>query len=230
MIASEPDREPAERAPTRRVLLVDDHPVVRDGYALAINARPDLEVCGEAADADEAIEAVTTTDPDIVLLDLSLRGADGMDVIGLIKEKRPRLPILIVSMHDESTHALPALRAGARGYVMKEEDISVVIKAIHTVLDGRTFVSDEVKSGILDLVAGDSQTESSPKDLLTPRELEIFERIGQGQTLRAIAADFHISLRTAETHRNRMKNKLGVDSVVELQHRAFQWANRILKD
>ncbi len=214
---------------TQRVLLVDDHPVVREGYSMAIDAKGNLAVCGKAENADEAMDAIAKCDPHIVLVDLSLKGeTSGMELIGEIKSQYPDLPVLVVSMHDESTHALPALRAGARGYVMKEENINTVIEGIYTVLEGKAFVSDKVKSGVLDQIANPNQQSASPRELLTPRELEIFERIGKGLTLRNIAEDLHISLRTVETHRNNIKGKLGYESVVELQHGAFEWANRLL--
>ena len=132
--------ERVKRRNARRVLLVDDHPIVRDGYSMTLGAQADLEICGEASDAHEAMAAVVEVEPDIVLLDLSLKGVGGMELIGMIHAERPRLPILIVSMHDEATHAVPALRAGAKGYVMKQESTDTVIAATRAVLDGRPAV------------------------------------------------------------------------------------------
>lgn len=218
------------RRNTRRVLLVDDHPVVRDGYSMTLGAQPDLEVCAEAANADEAMAAVADSAPDIVLLDLSLKGVGGMELISMIHAEHPSLPILIVSMHDEATHAVPALRAGARGYVMKQESTDTVIAATRAVLEGKTWVSEDVKAGVLDMLAGDKTTGDAPPDVLTPRELEVFELMGLGQSLRQISKRLRISLRTAETHRNRIRVKLAADSAVDLQHQAFLWMNRLPKE
>ena len=215
----------AATAEKRRVLLVDDHPVVRDGFSMTIDSEPDLEVCGEAEDAKQALEAMKTCKPDMLVVDVSLRGESGLELTRELSQKYPNTPVLVVSMHEESIFAARALRAGAKGYVMKKERMSRIIEGIRAVLKGDMFVSEEVKAEIMQsLFSGTNDLSNFPEDALTTRELQVFELLGQGKTTREIAGVLHVSMRTIETHRENIKKKLKLNNMVELHQRAFEWA------
>lgn len=213
-------------APAReRIFIVDDHPIVRQGMKQLIESAGDLVVCGEAATGDEAVEAVGKLQPRLVVADLSLPGKPGIEVIKDIKARWPDIYILVVSMHEEGMYAERVLRAGAMGYVMKQEAQGKILLAIRRILSGQVYVSDRIASGVLrQLTAGGHAQPKSSLELLTDRELEIFHAIGDGKTVRVIAQMLHLSVKTVEAHREHIKNKLQLSSSNELLRMAVQRA------
>ncbi len=207
----------------RRILIVDDHPIARQGLRLLIESAVDLTVCGEAADADAAMDAVVTLKPDLAIVDLSLHGKPGLELIKDIKARQEDLPMLVLSMHDERLYAERALRAGARGYIMKEEATEKIIQAIRRILAGEIYVSDTIAARVLrQLAHGGNQPLKSSLDLLSDRELEVFQLIGQGKPMREIARILHLSTKTIEAHREHVKEKLNMASSNELLRFAIQ--------
>jgi DNA-binding NarL/FixJ family response regulator len=207
-----------------KVLLVDDHPVVRQGLALLIGREPDLLVCGEADGAHSAFQALETLQPDIVVLDISLAGPDGLDVLKEIRARSGSLPVLILSMHDESIYAERALRAGANGYIMKQEATEKVLIAIRKILRGDVYLSERLTSAMLNqFVHGSDTIKSSPIVNLTDRELEIFRLIGEGHSTRQIADELHLSVKTIESHQAHIKEKLALRNARELVQHAIEW-------
>ena len=214
------------RKPKTRVLLVDDHPILRRGLAQLINQEADMTVCGEAEDAPKAFEAVSTLQPDVAVVDISLKGGNGIELIKNVKARFPDLPMLVLSMHDESLYAERALRAGGLGYIMKEEAIEQVLVAIRQVLLGEIFLSDKMKAKMLQQLAnGKTKTLVSPIEHLTDRELEVFRLIGEGHSTRQIAAELHLSVRTVEAYREYIKGKLNLKNATELVQHAFHWVH-----
>src|SRR5437773_384805 len=215
------------RKPKTRVLLVDDHPILRRGLAQLINQEADMTVCGEAEDAPKAFEAVSTLQPDVAVVDISLKGGNGIELIKNVKARYPDLPILVLSMHDESLYAERALRAGSLGYIMKEEAIEHVLVAIRRVLCGEIFLSDKMKSKMLQQLTagGRNKTVTSPIENLTDRELEVFRMIGEGRSTRQIAGELHLSVRTVEAYREYIKGKLNLKNSTELVQHAFHWVH-----
>ena len=209
-----------------RVLLVDDHPILRRGLAQLINQEADMTVCGEAEDAPKAFEAVSTLQPDVAVFDISLKGGNGIELIKNVKARFPDLPILVLSMHDESLYAERALRAGSLGYIMKEEAIEQVLVAIRRVLLGEIFLSDKMKAKMLQQLAnGKAKAFVSPIEHLTDRELEVFRLIGEGRSTRQIAGELHLSVRTVEAYREYIKGKLNLKNATELVQHAFHWVH-----
>ena len=208
-----------------RVLVVDDHPIVRQGLALLINREPDLTVCGEAEDARMAMQSITTTKPDILVVDISLNGPDGLDLLKDIRTRYPDLPVLILSMHDESIYAERALRAGAQGYIMKQEATEKVLVALRRILSNEIYVSERISNRMLQRYIG-SPTEGRPSSIadLTDRELEVFRLIGEGHSTRQIAEQLHISVKTVESYQAHIKEKLSLRSARELVQHAIQWS------
>ena len=207
-----------------RVLLVDDHPIVRQGLALLIDREPDLSVCGEAEGAHAAFHAIETLRPDLVVLDISLSGPDGLDVLKEIRVKTENLPVLILSMHDESIYAERAMRAGANGYIMKQEATERVLVAIRRILQGNVYLSDRLTNTMLQqYVHGASQAKKSPLVNLTDRELEVFRLIGEGHGTRQIADELHLSVKTIESHQAHIKEKLALRNARELVQHAIEW-------
>jgi DNA-binding NarL/FixJ family response regulator len=206
-----------------QILIVDDHPVVREGLAMQIATQPDLEVCGEAEDLPGALAVLASTPVDQAIIDISLKQGNGIDLIGRIKDRYPAVRILVWSMYPENLYAERALRAGAHGYLHKGRATSHLLEAIRAILAGRLYVSEELASRLLHRVVGGKTPERSPIDLLSNRELEAFELIGQGQTTEKIAALMKISPKTVETYRARIKEKLDLSNVTELVQRAAQW-------
>jgi DNA-binding NarL/FixJ family response regulator len=207
-----------------RVLLVDDHPIVRQGLALLIDREPDLSVCGEADGAHAAFHAIETLRPDLVVLDISLSGPDGLDVLKEIRMKTENLPILILSMHDESIYAERAMRAGANGYIMKQEATERVLVAIRRILQGDVYLSDRLTNTILQqYVHGASDAKKSPLVNLTDRELEVFRLIGEGHPTRQIADELHLSVKTIESYQAHIKEKLALRNARELVQHAIEW-------
>lgn len=206
------------------IYVVDDHPVMRRGYAYLVEAEMDLEVCGESGNAMHALEHIPETGPDLVIVDLTLEGMGGLELIKRIQAEWPDLPILVVSMHDESLYADRALQAGARGYIMKSEVEAEVVKAIRRILDGGVFLSEELSNKILLQYTGASiDDRGTPLDQLSDRELEVFEYMGRGLTTREIAEELMLSPKTIDSYRTRVKEKLAVDSNAELIRRAVVW-------
>jgi DNA-binding NarL/FixJ family response regulator len=214
----------ASQARKYRVLLVDDHPIVRQGLALLIDREPDLAVCGEAEGAHSAFHAVITLKPDIVVLDISLSGPDGLDVLKEIRSKTGSLPVLILSMHDESIYADRAMRAGANGYIMKQEATEKVLIAIRRILQGEVYLSDRLTNTMLQqYVRGAPPTKKSPLVNLTDRELEVFRLIGEGHGTRQIADELHLSVKTIESYQAHIKEKLALRNARELVQHAIEW-------
>jgi DNA-binding NarL/FixJ family response regulator len=210
-----------------RVMLVDDHAILREGFAEIINSKPDLQVCGQASTAGRALDGVGRLKPDLVVVDISLQGSSGLELIKTLKAMHPRLPMLVLSMHEESLYAERALRAGALGYVMKREDSKTILEAIRTVVKGELFVSQSVRDQMLREFVDRKAPESwVPMGHLTDRELEVLELIGQGRTTGQIAKQLHISTSTVETHRVHLKEKLHVKNVPELMRVAVEWASQ----
>jgi DNA-binding NarL/FixJ family response regulator len=206
-----------------RVLIVDDHPIVRHGLAELIAHEPDLEVCGEASDTPEALRQVEATQPHVVIVDISLKSGHGIDLIEQVKAKDERIKMLVSSIHDESLFAERALRAGAMGYINKQEATEKVIDAIRQVLRGEIYLSPRMSNRLLHTVVGGERLDQNPIEGLSNRELEVFEMIGQGLTTKQIAGKLHLSPKTIETHREKIKMKLNLANSTELSHRAVQW-------
>ncbi len=207
-----------------KILIVDDHPILRKGLAMVINQEQDLVVAGEAEDAQTALKMIDSVKPDLAIVDLSLPGIDGIDLIKTMKLKYKDLPSLVVSMHDESIYAERALRAGARGYIMKQEAVEKVLVAIRRVVKGEIFVSDKITTKMLEtLILSDDKKVSSPVDLLSNRELTVFRLIGQGFKTSQIASELHLSVKTVESYRSHIKEKLKLDTGTDLMKYAIQW-------
>ncbi len=208
-----------------RVFVVDDHPIVRQGLALLINRESDLTVCGEAEDAQAAIHSVAMTKPDILVVDISLNGPDGLDLLKDIRIRYPELPVLILSMHDESIYAERALRAGAQGYIMKQEATEKVLVALRRILSHEIYVSERIANRMLQRYIG-SPSVGKPSSIadLTDRELEVFRLIGEGHSTRRIAEELHISVKTVESYQAHIKDKLSLRSARELVQHAIQWS------
>ena len=191
---------------------------------MQIATRPDLELCGEAEDSAGALHLIETNHPDLVLVDIALGNSNGLDLIRRIRERFDEIYILVWSMYPENLYAERALRAGAQGYLNKAQPTSQVLEAIRRVLAGKIFISGEAADDLLHIVIGDRSRERSPIDRLSNRELEAFELMGQGLSTESIASKMHVSRKTIETYRARMKEKLGVKNLPELMQRAVQWA------
>ena len=209
----------------KRIMVVDDHPMTRNGIADWIRCEQDLSVCAEAQNAEQALEAVSKSNPDLVLADITLPGKSGLELIKDLRAMQPDLPILVISMHDESLYAERVLRAGARGYIMKHEGGDDIIRAIRQVLSGKLYVSEQMSARILEGVSGrQPATQCSAIKQLTDRELEIFQLIGQGLSTQEIANKLHLSAKTVHAHRASIKDKLEIKSVTELISYAARWA------
>jgi DNA-binding NarL/FixJ family response regulator len=208
----------------RRVFLVDDHPLVREGLANLINGQNDLFVCGEAEDSAGAITGITKTRPDVVLVDISLKNESGLELVKNLESQFPLVALIVLSMHDEALYAERALRAGARGYVMKRETTKSVLASIRRVLEGGVYVSERVVNSMARRFSSSpKRLESSPVERLSDRELEIFRLLGQGRTTAQIAEDLHLSLKTVQAYCARAKEKFGVSSLGELLRAAIRW-------
>jgi DNA-binding NarL/FixJ family response regulator len=209
----------------RMVLLIDDHPIVRQGLSQLINQEPDLHVSSEAASAREALDSLEKSRPDVAIVDISLEDRSGIELIKDLRNRDPELPILALSMHDEALYAERALRAGAKGYIMKQEATEQVMNAIRKVLEGQIYVSERMASRLLDQFVGAKPGEDdSPLGRLSDRELEIFSMIGRGLGTREIANKLFLSIKTVEAHREHIKEKLKLKSGTELMRMAVQYA------
>ena len=213
-----------------RILLVDDHAVVRFGIAQLINHQSDLVVCGEEEDASNALSAIGRLKPDLVIADISLKDSSGLELMRNIKAQYGRLPILVVSAHDESIYAEIAFRAGALGYLMKQEALEKVIAAIRRVLSGNIYVSDTLAAKMLQQqVRGKVDVHESPVKGLSDRELEVFQLIGQWKKTSDIAQELHLSIKTIEYYREQIKHKLNLKNSAELTQYATSWVQRELQ-
>ncbi len=205
-----------------KVLLVDDHPIVRQGIRRLIEKEPGLLVCGEAEDAVDALEIIEKERPDVIVLDLSLKNSSGFDLILDVKQRWDTVRILVLSMYNEDVYAERVLRAGASGYIMKQEAPKKVVTAIWAVLNGSVYVSDKVSANILQSMAG-KRSATSSVDSLSDRELQVFQMIGEGFTHQQIADKLMLSVKTIESHVEHIKDKMGISSGRELLQRAIEW-------
>lgn len=207
------------------IILIDDHPLLRKGLARTIENEGDLHVVGQMDRAEEALDALEALDPDLAIVDISLPGMSGIEFLKHLQSRTPDVRSLVVSRHDEGLYAERCIRAGAKGYVMKQEAGDVIVDAVRTVLDGRIFVSDEINERLLQSMAegGRERMMQSPLEVLSDRELEVFELIGKGLSTREVAERLHLSVKTVESYRSRIKDKLHFDSSNELMKHAVQW-------
>ena len=209
---------------TTRLLIVDDHPLVRSGIRAIIQLEPDLEVCGEAEDHQSALNAIRALKPDMVLVDISLKNSNGLNLLKDIAHEHPQVMTLAVSMHDEYTYAIRCLKAGAKGYIMKQEGTEKIRDAIRSVLAGKTYLSDEMtQSAVEQFGPGRAVPGSSPVEALSNRELELFQLTGQGKEISEIAEIMNISPRTVEVHRSHIKKKLGLRTSTDIFQMAYDW-------
>ncbi len=204
------------------ILIVDDHPLVRTGFAQLIGDTPDLKVCGEAADMATALKLVELVTPDLAIIDLSLSGGSGLDLIEHIKARHSEILMLVASMHEESLYAERVLAAGARGYLNKQEAQGKIIPAIRQVLSGKVYLSEHMTERILNNMVSGSD-DKRDIDALSNRELQVFEMIGQGFAPGKMAEQLNLSIKTIETHQAHIKRKLGLSSAHKLTHRAIRW-------
>ncbi len=212
---------------TTRIYIVDDHPLVRQGLSQIVASEADMEICGEAEDSPAAIRGVGEANPDAIIVDISLKGANGLELIKNLKAIHDDIPILVFSMHDETIYAQRALRAGAKAYVMKKESPSKVVDAIRKIIQGEIYVSPSVADQVLhQIVNGPGNVSTSPVDRLTDRELEVVQLIGRGLSSREVAESLHLSVKTIESHRAHVKEKLGLRNATELVQFSVQWVDQ----
>jgi DNA-binding NarL/FixJ family response regulator len=207
-----------------RVLIVDDHPLVRESLKKIIQGEPDLVVCGEAEDREHALEIVKATEPRLAIVDLTLKNSHGLELIKDLRERFPEVQSLVLSMHDEMIHAERAIRAGARGYITKHEVPARILLAMRKILNGEIYWSEKAAARVASKIAHAAPT-TTKFDLLTDREMQVFQLIGSGLSTRQIAAVLHIDVSTVETYRARIKEKLNIESGLELVRHAISWAN-----
>jgi DNA-binding NarL/FixJ family response regulator len=219
-----PNPQPPPPNRVKRIFLVDDYPMVRNGVAELIRKESDLEICGESDTAEQAMRALTSTPADLIIVDLSLAGRSGLELIKDLRARYPELLILVLSMHAEQLYAERALHAGANGYIMKTASEEALIKAIRKVLDGQVYVSEKISRAILEDFAGRASTkELSPVMQLSDREFEVFHLIGQGKATHEIALQLGVSPKTVNTHRAHIYEKLQLEKGVDLTYYAVSW-------
>jgi DNA-binding NarL/FixJ family response regulator len=219
-----------KNASVRKILIVDDHPVFCLGMGELINKAEDLTVCGSEDTPAKALKAIQRLDPDLVIVDISLKDSSGIDLVSEINSRFQGLPVLVLSMYDESLYAERALLAGARGYLMKQEAIGVVVEAVRQVLSGKIYASEGVKDKVFQrLVSPHSAADTTPLDQLTGRELEVFRLIGEGLSTREIAGRMKLSIKTIGTYRERIKEKLGLKHYTELIKAAVHYIEAVQK-
>jgi DNA-binding NarL/FixJ family response regulator len=212
----------------RKVFLVDDHPLVREWLTELIKREPDLQICGEAEDARGALDAIGASRPDIAVVDISLKSTHGLELVKSLQTSEPDLPILILSMHDESLYAERVLRAGAMGYITKQEATKKVLVAIRQILDGEIYISEKMAARMVNkLVLGRKDQQSFSIDRLTDRELEVFQSMGRGLATRRIAEELHLGIKTVESYRARIKEKLKLEDSNQLLQQAIQWVHSL---
>jgi DNA-binding NarL/FixJ family response regulator len=216
-------RKTSEENGRSRVFLVDDHPMVREGLANLINQQDDLAVVGEAEDSAGAVAGIAEKQPNVVLIDISLKNESGLELVKNLEQRFPLVALIVLSMHDEALYAERALRAGAKGYVMKRESTKSILTAIRRVLSGDVYVSERVVSAMAKRMGSSRKAAAEPVERLSDRELEIFRLLGQGRTTSQIAEDLHLSLKTVQAYCARAKEKFGVNSLGELLRAAIRW-------
>jgi DNA-binding NarL/FixJ family response regulator len=206
-----------------RVFVVDDHPIVRRGFQLLLTLEPDLTVCGEADRGGAALEKILTIKPDVVIVDLALKGSSGLELIKQMRAQDLKSKVLVFTMQDEAIHAERALRAGADGYITKEEGAEKAIAAIRLLMQGKRYLSEGLADRMMDRLAGRTTGDDTALDGLTDRELEVLQLIGRGLGSRDIAEKLHLSIKTIESHREHLKAKLGLSRAAEQVSYAFNW-------
>jgi DNA-binding NarL/FixJ family response regulator len=207
----------------KRILIIDDHPMMRDGLRQLMANEADLEICGEADDVSAALAQAQNLKPDLAIVDITLRSGNGLELIKDLQIRSPQTAVLVLSMHDESLYAERVLRAGGRGYIMKQEGGAKILEGIRQVASGRTFVSAAISARILDSFSGHGQENKSAVDLLTDREFEVFQLIGRGLSTKEMAEKMHVSVKTIEVHRVNIKEKLGTPTAPDLIRFAVRW-------
>jgi DNA-binding NarL/FixJ family response regulator len=211
-------------AANKKIYIVDDHPLMRKGLVMTIEKEMGFEVCGQAESAEEALEEILKLKPDAAVIDISLPGMNGIELVKNTLHQMPELKILIVSRHDEELYAERALRAGAKGYLMKLEAAEVLVSAIKQILNGGIYLSEKIGTKlIMKLTSGHASKSDNPLDLLSDRELEVFELTGKGISTKEIGKKLHISVKTVESHRANIKQKLGLESANDLMRHAVKW-------
>ncbi|HPF70470.1 MAG TPA: response regulator transcription factor [Candidatus Krumholzibacteria bacterium] len=213
----------ASRNDTTRLMIVDDHPLVRSGIRSLLQLEGDLEVCGEAEDQDDALAQIAVEQPDLVLVDISLKNSNGLNLLKEIAQNYPGVMTLAVSMHDEYTYAFRCLKAGAKGYIMKQEGTEKILEAIRCVLDGKTYLSPAMTQNAVEQLGQGKAAGASPVEVLSNRELELFQLTGQGKEISEIAEIMNISPRTVEVHRSHIKKKLGLRTSTDIFQAAYEW-------
>jgi DNA-binding NarL/FixJ family response regulator len=209
-----------------RIIVIDDHPLFRHGLVQLLNSDDGFSVCGEASSAPEALTLLRKLKPHMAIVDLSLKGPGGLELTKSIRAEFPKMPVLVVSMHDEPTYAVRSLRAGANGYVTKQDALGSVLIAVREVIDGRVYLSPSMASEVIsNVVLSKREPGANPTDNLTDRELEVLERIGKGEEVKSIAKALHLSPKTVETHRAHIKEKLNLANARQVARYAVQWAS-----
>lgn len=218
-------KQPATADDKQRVLLVDDHPILCEGLAQKINGEPDLMVCGQARDAHAALKAIEELRPHIAVVDIALGDASGVELIKDMRVRFPKLPALVLSMHDEALYAERSLHAGAKGYVMKQEEADILLRAIRQVLGGQVYLSEKVKDAIVNRLGGNLPEGeiTTAAQQLSDRELQVFQLIGDGYATHEIADRLHLSAKTVASHRENIKRKLNLKTIEELSRFAIHW-------
>jgi len=217
--------------PRKKVFLVDDHPLVREWLTQVIENENDMAVCGEASDAFDALNKIVKNPPDIAIVDIALKNSHGVTLVKDIKAQLPSLPVLVLSMHDESLYAERVLRAGALGYITKQEATRNIMRAIRQVLKGEIFVSENMAAHMVQqMVTGRTGEPRSSVERLTDRELEVFQLIGRGFGTRKIADELHLGIKTVESYRARIKDKLKLEDGTQLLQQAIQWVHDLSDD
>src|SRR5581483_2878845 len=220
-------KQPAEKGKRAGILLVDDHAVVRFGISQLINRQADMVICGEEEDASKALSAIAVLKPDLVIADISLKDSSGLELMRNIQAQYPGLPVLVMSVHDESIYAEIAFRAGAAGYLMKEEALEKILTAVRKVLSGAIYVSEALGAKMLEQqVRGQGATNVPPVKTLSDRELEVLQMIGEWKGTRQIAAELHLSIKTIKYYREQIKKKLNLKNAAELTQFATSWVER----
>jgi DNA-binding NarL/FixJ family response regulator len=222
--AAQPEVPPSARPAKRRILLVDDHPMTREGLAAIINRQSDLVVCGEASSPAEAMSQLTQSQPDLMVTDMTMPGRSGIEFLKDVHAMLPGLPIVVLSMHDETLFAERALRAGARGYLMKDAGSAKVLEVVRSVLEGEVYVSPQMSARLLDAMTGHRpRGSSSPIEKLSDREFEVFRLLGSGKSTKEVAKCLNLSSKTVDVHRGRIKEKLQIRDAAALIHHAVRW-------
>ncbi|MCC5907208.1 MAG: response regulator transcription factor [Balneolaceae bacterium] len=217
-------------AANKKIYIVDDHPLMRKGLAMTIDKEMGFEVCGQAESAEIALSDMISLKPDAAVVDISLPGMNGIELIKNILHQLPELKVLVVSRHDEELYAERALRAGAKGYLMKLEATDILISALHQILKGNIYLSDKIGTKMLmKMASGNAGKSDNPLDLLSDRELEVFELTGKGLSTKDIGKKLHISVKTVESHRANIKDKLHLDTANELMRHAVKWVEESSK-